>query len=141
MPIGKTGDCYARYLVRVEEMRQSLRIIDQCIAKMPEGPVLAENNKVTPPKRGEMKNSMEALFIISSSILRAFMCPRARATPLSRHRRVNSVSMLWPMGQTGPTAARSGPRILFHGCHGPSFARSYASRFRGDHRIARRCFW
>jgi NADH-quinone oxidoreductase subunit D len=61
VPIGKTGDCYARYLVRVEEMRQSLRIIHQCIAEMPEGPVLAENNKVTPPDRGDMKNSMEAL--------------------------------------------------------------------------------
>ena len=61
VPIGKTGDCYARYLVRVEEMRQSLRIIHQCIAEMSEGPVLAENNKVTPPNRGDMKNSMEAL--------------------------------------------------------------------------------
>ena len=61
VPIGKTGDCYARYLVRVEEMRQSLRIIHQCIAEMPEGSVLAENNKVTPPDRGDMKNSMEAL--------------------------------------------------------------------------------
>ena len=61
VPVGKTGDCYARYLVRVEEMRQSLRIIDQCISKMPLGPALAENNKVTPPKRSEMKNSMEAL--------------------------------------------------------------------------------
>ena len=61
VPIGKTGDCYARYLVRVEEMRQSLRIIRQCIDNMPDGPVLAENNKVNPPKRGEMKHSMEAL--------------------------------------------------------------------------------
>ncbi len=61
VPIGKTGDCYARYLVRIEEMRQSLRIIDQCISMMPQGSVLAKNNKVTPPKRGEMKNSMEAL--------------------------------------------------------------------------------
>lgn len=61
VPLGKTGDCYARYLVRVEEMRQSLRIIEQCIAQMPEGPVLAENNKVTPPNRADMKNSMEAL--------------------------------------------------------------------------------
>ena len=61
VPVGKTGDCYARYLVRIEEMRQSLRIIHQCIAEMPEGPILAENNKVTPPNRGDMKNSMEAL--------------------------------------------------------------------------------
>ncbi|WP_438997303.1 NADH-quinone oxidoreductase subunit D [Candidatus Puniceispirillum sp.] len=61
VPMGKTGDCYARYLVRIEEMRQSLRIIHQCIAEMPEGPILAENNKVTPPHRADMKNSMEAL--------------------------------------------------------------------------------
>lgn len=61
IPIGKTGDCYARYLVRVEEMRQSLKIIHQCIEKMPDGPVKATDKKVTPPKRGEMKRSMEAL--------------------------------------------------------------------------------
>ena len=61
VPIGKTGDCYARYLVRIEEMRQSLRIIRQAIENMPEGPVLATNNKVTPPRRFDMKNSMEAL--------------------------------------------------------------------------------
>ncbi len=61
IPTGKTGDCYARYLVRVEEMRQSLRIIHQCIEKMPSGPVLAEDHKVTPPRRDDMKTSMEAL--------------------------------------------------------------------------------
>lgn len=61
IPIGKTGDCYDRYLVRMEEMTQSLRIIKQAIEQMPKGPVLAENNKVTPPRRSEMKNSMEAL--------------------------------------------------------------------------------
>ena len=61
IPIGKTGDCYARYLVRVEEMRQSLKIIHQVIEKMPGGPVKALDKKVTPPKRGEMKRSMEAL--------------------------------------------------------------------------------
>jgi len=61
VPIGKTGDCYARYLVRVEEMRQSLRIIRQCLDEMPEGPVLTQNHKLTPPRRGEMKYSMEAL--------------------------------------------------------------------------------
>ena len=61
IPVGKTGDCYARYLVRIEEMRQSLRIIKQSIENMPAGPVLAPDNKVTPPRRADMKNSMEAL--------------------------------------------------------------------------------
>jgi len=61
IPTGKTGDCYARYLVRIEEMRQSLRIIHQCIEKMPSGTVLAEDHKVTPPRRDDMKTSMEAL--------------------------------------------------------------------------------
>tara|TARA_B100000676_G_C18090879_1_gene859595 strand:- start:4946 stop:6130 length:1185 start_codon:yes stop_codon:yes gene_type:complete len=61
IPIGKNGDCYDRYLVRVEEMRQSLSIMKQCIEKMPNGPVLSEDGKVSPPRRGEMKQSMEAL--------------------------------------------------------------------------------
>jgi NADH-quinone oxidoreductase subunit D len=61
IPVGKTGDCFDRYLVRVEEMRQSLRIIKQCIAEMPGGPVRTQDNKIAPPSRGEMKQSMEAL--------------------------------------------------------------------------------
>ena len=61
IPVGKNGDCFDRYLVRMEEMRQSLRIIRQAIEKMPSGPVLIEDNKVTPPRRAEMKRSMEAL--------------------------------------------------------------------------------
>ena len=61
IPIGKNGDCYDRYLVRVEELRQSLRIIDQCIEKMPDGPVAHSDHRVSPPNRGEMKRSMEAL--------------------------------------------------------------------------------
>jgi len=61
IPVGLTGDCYARYLVRVEEMRQSNRIIQQCLKQMPDGPVRVQDHKVTPPRRGEMKRSMEAL--------------------------------------------------------------------------------
>ena len=61
VPIGKTGDCYARYLVRMEEMRQSLRIIRQVCEKMPGGPVVTDDRKVAPPPRAEMKRSMEAL--------------------------------------------------------------------------------
>ena len=59
--VGKNGDCYDRYLCRVEEMRQSLRIIKQCVAKLPKGPVVTGDPKIAPPKRGEMKQSMEAL--------------------------------------------------------------------------------
>ncbi|MFM2129477.1 MAG: NADH-quinone oxidoreductase subunit [Pseudomonadota bacterium] len=61
VPVGKTNDCYARYLVRMEEMRQSLRIIRQAIADMPAGPVMVDNHKIAPPRRAEMKHSMEAL--------------------------------------------------------------------------------
>jgi NADH-quinone oxidoreductase subunit D len=61
VPIGKTGDCYARYLVRLEEMRQSNRIIRQCLKEMPGGPVMTRDNKISPPKRSDMKISMEAL--------------------------------------------------------------------------------
>jgi NADH-quinone oxidoreductase subunit D len=61
IPVGLTGDCYARYLVRIEEMRQSNRIIRQCLEKMPDGPVRLQDHKISPPRRGEMKRSMEAL--------------------------------------------------------------------------------
>ena len=61
IPIGKHGDCYDRYLVRMEEMRQSLRIINQCIEKLPGGAVTTDDPKIVPPKRALMKQSMEAL--------------------------------------------------------------------------------
>ncbi len=63
IPIGTKGDCYDRYLIRVEEMRQSNRIIQQCVDWLREnkGPVSLEDNKITPPKRAEMKDNMEAL--------------------------------------------------------------------------------
>jgi len=61
IPVGTNGDCYDRMMVRVEEVRQSARIIKQCLAEMPEGPIASTDRKVVPPKRGEMKQSMEAL--------------------------------------------------------------------------------
>ena len=61
IPVGTTGDCFERYMVRLEEMRQSIRIVKQCIANMPSGPVKTNDPKVSPPSRGDMKTSMEAL--------------------------------------------------------------------------------
>jgi len=61
IPIGKNGDCFDRYLCRMEEMRESVKIIKDCIKKMPTGPVKSIDGKITPPKRSNLKNSMEAL--------------------------------------------------------------------------------
>jgi NADH-quinone oxidoreductase subunit D len=65
IPIGKNGDCYDRYLIRMEEMRQSVKIMKQCLEKLRspdgQGRVSVDDHKIVPPKRSEMKRSMEAL--------------------------------------------------------------------------------
>lgn len=63
IPIGINGDCYDRYLCRMEEMRQSLRIIHQCLNQMPEGEVKVDDAKITPPKRAEMKVTYTILLV------------------------------------------------------------------------------
>ncbi|SJZ55532.1 NADH-quinone oxidoreductase subunit D [Consotaella salsifontis] len=65
IPVGKNGDCYDRYLIRMEEMRQSTRIMKQCVERLQSaggaGPVISTDGKFAPPKRGQMKRSMESL--------------------------------------------------------------------------------
>ena len=61
VPVGTSGDCYDRFMVRVEEVRQSAKIMRQCLNEMPDGPVSSTDRKIVPPKRAEMKQSMEAL--------------------------------------------------------------------------------
>ena len=61
IPVGTNSDCYDRFMVRVQEVYQSAKIIKQCLAEMPSGPIASDDRKVSPPKRGEMKQSMEAL--------------------------------------------------------------------------------
>lgn len=65
IPVGKNGDCYDRYLIRMQEMRESVRIMEQCVDRLlgvaATGPVASSDGKVVPPKRGQMKRSMEAL--------------------------------------------------------------------------------
>jgi NADH dehydrogenase (ubiquinone) Fe-S protein 2 len=61
VPVGVNGDCYDRYLCRMEEFRQSLRIIHQCLNQMPAGPIKVEDYKIAPPPRAAMKENMEAL--------------------------------------------------------------------------------
>ena len=61
IPVARNGDCYDRYLIRLAEMRESVAIIKQCLARMKPGPVKNQDRKFTPPRRSEMKRSMEAL--------------------------------------------------------------------------------
>jgi NADH-quinone oxidoreductase subunit D len=61
IPVGTKGDCYDRFMVRVEEVRQSARIMRQCLDQLPAGAVITDDHKVAPPLRAEMKLSMEAL--------------------------------------------------------------------------------
>ena len=61
IPVGKNGDCYDRYLCRIEEMRESINIMKQCLKDIPTGPIKAIDGKVSPPPKSEIKKSMEAL--------------------------------------------------------------------------------
>ncbi len=77
VPTGITGDCYDRYLIRVEEMRQSTRIIGQLINLISEGPIKSLNSKVTPPSRFEIKSSMESLIHHFKFYTEGFTLPRS----------------------------------------------------------------
>ncbi len=61
IPVGTNGDCFERFLIRVEEMRQSILIIEQCLKKIPKGDCISRDPRIVPPKRNEMKSSMESL--------------------------------------------------------------------------------
>jgi len=61
IPVGKNGDCYDRYLCRIEEMKESVKIINQCLSNLPRGPIKSMDGKISPPSKKDIKNSMEAL--------------------------------------------------------------------------------
>ncbi len=79
VPVGKHGDSYDRYLIRVAEMRESIKLINQCLEKMPEGPVSTSDTKITPPKRPEMKHSMEALINHFKLFTEGYHVPKGEA--------------------------------------------------------------
>ncbi len=116
IPIGKHGDCYDRYLVRMEEMRQSVRIMKQCLEKLRsaggQGPVIADDYHIVPPRRAEMKRSMEALIEHFKLYTEGFRYQRARSMRRSRRQKVNSGSIWSRTGQTDLTSARSAHRPL-----------------------------
>jgi NADH-quinone oxidoreductase subunit D len=79
IPVGRHGDCFDRYLVRMAEMRESLKIMRQCIEQMPEGPIKYQDHKISPPSRAELKRSMEALIHHFKLYTEGFHVPEGEA--------------------------------------------------------------
>lgn len=75
VPVGFNGDCYDRYLIRVFEMRESIKIIEQCLNNIPNGPIKSNDNKITPPSRYEIKQSMESLIHHFKMYTQSFIVP------------------------------------------------------------------
>ncbi len=95
IPTQTAGDSFARYLVRIEEMRQSLRIIEQALKSLPEGPYQTDNRKMVPPPRQELDTSMEAV-IHHFKLMDRRVHPAARRGNLSRRRRAAGAVGLLP---------------------------------------------
>ena len=89
IPIGKNGDCYDRYLCRIEEMRESVNIINQCLVKLPKGPVKTQDAKVTPPPKKELKNSMEALIHHFKLFTEGYRVDKDEIYTVLRHQKAN----------------------------------------------------
>jgi NADH-quinone oxidoreductase subunit D len=79
IPVGKNGDCYDRYLIRVEEMYQSLKIIKQCIEQIKPGPIKTLDPKISPPKRTDMKNDMESMIAHFKLYTEGYNVPKGEA--------------------------------------------------------------
>ncbi len=103
VPIGKHGDCYDRYLVRVEEMYQSVKIIDQCIKKIPKGEVKSLDSKIIPPKRSEMKHSMEAMINHFKLYTEGYNVPQGQAYGYVEAPKANLEYIYTLMVQISPT--------------------------------------
>ena len=111
IPVGKNGDNYDRQLIRMEEMRQSVRIMKQCLEKLrsPEGqgPVMVDDNKIVPPKRGEMKRSMEALIHHFKLYTEGFHVPAGEVYAAVEAPKGEFGVYLSPTAPTSRTSARS----------------------------------
>ena len=139
VPVGRNGDCYDRYLMRLAEMRESVKIIQQCLAKMQPGPVKVQDHKFSPPTRagdealdGGADPSLQAVY---RGLSRA---GRAPPTPRWKARRASSACIWSPMEPTGRIAARSArPGSRFLQAIDVMAKRHMLADAVRDHRIAR----
>ena len=137
IPVGKTGDCYDRYLVRMEEMKQSNLIIQQCVKwlRANPGPVITDNHKVAAPAREAMKANMEELIHHFKLFTEGFHVPEGEAYAAVEHPkgRVRHLPReRWRQQTLSPQDSRT--RFCAPGHHGRDGARPHAGRRRGHHR-------
>ena len=138
IPVGLNGDCYDRYLIRIEEMRQSLRIISQCLNNLPEGVVKADDKKLTPPSRSHMKQSMESLIHHFKLYTEGFSVPAGQTY----------TAIEAPKGEMGVYLVSNGSNRPYR-CkiRAPGFAHLQALDFMSKHHMladdwySRYCIW
>jgi NADH-quinone oxidoreductase subunit D len=119
VPVGTNGDAYDRYLVRLREMRESVRIIEQCLDGMPEGAHISDNRKVVLPPRGELATSMEALIHHFKLVTEGFTVPEGEAYS----------AVECPRGELGCyVVADGGPKPVRVHMRDPSFVNLQALR-------------
>ena len=143
MPVGSNGDCYDRYLVRVEEMRADrVKIIRQCLARMQPGPVKVQDRKFAPPTRAEMKRSMEALIHHFKLYTEGFHVPAGETYTAVEAPKGEFGVYLVADGTNRPYRCKIRPTgfRVPSGDRGPRPA-AHAGRYGCDHRIARHRFW
>ena len=92
VPVGTVGDCYDRYLVRMEEIHQSLRIIEQALAKLPQGPFIVDDKQVALPPKSEVYSNIEALMNHFKLVYDGILPRRARSTATPRPRTASSAT-------------------------------------------------
>ncbi len=138
IPVGRIGDCYDRYLVRIAEMRESVKIIKQCLAKMKPGPVKLQDRKITPPTRGEMKHSMEALIHHFKLYTEGYHVP-AGATYTTVEAPKGEFGVYSDRGWHQPAISLQNPadRLFASAGAGDHGEGAYAGGHGGDHRLDR----
>ncbi len=140
VPVATEGDCYARYLVRMEEMRQSVRIIEQAIKNLPDGLYRTDDRKVSLPPRAELDVSMEALIHHFKLMTEGFLVPPGMVYHghRSQQGRAGLLRLQRRLGRALPPACARA-ELQQPLCHQQDEQRRHALRHRDQHRLHRHC--
>ena len=136
-PVGRNGDCYDRYLMRIYELRESVKIIKQALAKMKPGPIKVQDRKFSPPTRGEMKRSMEALIHHFKLYTEGYHVPAGATYTATESPKGEFGVYLVADGTNRPVSLQDqGDRVRLPAGNRRDEQAAYAGRCLRDHRIA-----